>query len=401
MKQLEGPLAGVRVIDLTIARAGPTCVRALGDLGADVIQLWHPHHGDLGGSDALNLHRGKRSILVDLKTEAGREVLLRLSDASDVLVENFRPDVKRRLRIGPDRLRERNPRLIYASLSGYGQDGPYANRPCVDQIAQGMGGLMSVTGPPGDGPWRAGIAISDTAAGTLLTQGVLAALYARERTGEGQWVRTSLLEAMIAFMDFQAARWLIDRDVPSSVGNDHPTVFPMGTFRTGDGWLNLAPALNWEAFARALDAPELLDDPRFSTADGRSSHREALREAIERRLAERPTDAWVERINDAGIPCGPVLRLDEVFADPQVQHLQMAARVQHETAGSIEVIRHPVSLDETPVRVRGAAPLPGADTLDVLRELAYSDAEIEALISTGAAAKRSQASEWGTRGATR
>jgi crotonobetainyl-CoA:carnitine CoA-transferase CaiB-like acyl-CoA transferase len=328
MKQLEGPLAGVRVIDLTIARAGPTCVRALGDLGADVIQLWHPHHGDLGGSDALNLHRGKRSILVDLKTEAGREVLLRLSDASDVLVENFRPDVKRRLRIGPDRLRERNPRLIYASLSGYGQDGPYANRPCVDQIAQGMGGLMSVTGPPGDGPWRAGIAISDTAAGTLLTQGVLAALYARERTGEGQWVRTSLLEAMI-------------------------------------------------------------------------SHREALREAIERRLAERPTDAWVERINDAGIPCGPVLRLDEVFADPQVQHLQMAARVQHETAGSIEVIRHPVSLDETPVRVRGAAPLPGADTLDVLRELAYSDAEIEALISTGAAAKRSQASEWGTRGATR
>ncbi len=392
-----GPLADVRVIDLAIARAGPTCVRALADLGADVIQVWHPHHGDLSGSDSLNLHRNKRSILLDLKVDGGREVLLDLVGGADVLVENFRPGVKQRLDIAYETLAAVNPRLIYASLSGYGQDGPHAERPCLDQIAQGVGGLMSVTGPPGSGPWRAGIAVSDVAAGHLLAQGVLAALYARERSGRGQWVQTSLLEAMIAFMDFQAARWLIDGEVPGQAGNDHPTVAPMGTYRTADGWLNLAPSLGWERFAGAIGAPGLVNDPRFADAASRARNREALRTEIEACLGRRPTADWVESINAAGTPCGPVLSMDEVFADPQVEHLGMAAPVEHPEAGALRVVRHPVGLSETPASVRRAAPAPGGDTRAVLRELGYSQARIEALLEQGATAERSGAGGWGRR----
>jgi crotonobetainyl-CoA:carnitine CoA-transferase CaiB-like acyl-CoA transferase len=394
MQPRDGPLSGLKVVDLTIARAGPTCVRALSDMGADVIQVWHPHHGDLRGSDSHNLHRGKRSILVDLKRERGREVLLRLVRDADVFVENFRAGVKRRLRIDWPALCAVNPRLVYASISGFGQDGPYAERPGVDQIAQGMGGLMSVTGPPGSGPWRAGIAISDTAAGALLAQGVLAALFARERTGRGQWVHTSLLEAMIGFMDFQATRWLIDREVPQQAGNDHPTVFPMGTYRTADGWINLAPALSWERFAQALGAPELVSDPRFASGEARAQHRDALRERLEAQLATAPSSAWVERMNAAGIPCGPVLAMDAVFADPQVRHLRMAQRVEHPIDGPLELVRHPVGFSETPASIRAAAPVPGADTESVLAELGYVAAEVDALVADGAVALESSGRSW-------
>ena len=235
-----GALEGIRVVDLTIARAGPTCVRQLADLGAEVIRVSAPNRLDLPGSDSHNLHRNKRSMVLDLKQEAGRSVLYRLAESADVFVENFRSDVKERLGIDYPTLSGLNPRLIYASLSGFGQDGPYARRPALDQIIQGMSGLMSVTGPPGGGPWRAGIAISDTAAGTFLAQGVLAALFARERTGRGQWVHTSLFEALVNFMDFQAARWLVEAEIPGQAGNDHPTLFPMGLFETLDGSINIA-----------------------------------------------------------------------------------------------------------------------------------------------------------------
>jgi crotonobetainyl-CoA:carnitine CoA-transferase CaiB-like acyl-CoA transferase len=389
-----GPLAGLRVVDLAHARAGPTCVRQLADMGADVIQVGSPERADLSGSDMHNLHRGKRSILLDLKSEGGQRVLRALVARADVLVENFRAPVKHRLGIDYETLRALNPRLVYASVSGFGQDGPYAERPGVDQIAQGMGGLMSVTGPPGSGPWRAGIAISDTASGTLLTQGVLAALLVRERTGRGQWVHTSLLEAMIGFMDFQMTRWLIDRVVPGQAGNHHPTVFPMGTYRAADGWLNLAPSMDWAQFARALDAPELLEDARFASAPERARHRDALGSAIEARLAARPVREWVEILSAAGIPAGPVLRVDEVFADPQVQHLEMTAVVEHAVDGPVELVRHPVQFSETPARVRGAAPVPGAHTREVLEELGYAPAEIEGLIASGAAATRSRARPW-------
>jgi crotonobetainyl-CoA:carnitine CoA-transferase CaiB-like acyl-CoA transferase len=383
-----GALAGVRVVDLTLVRAGPTCVRQLADLGADVIQVANPRRFDLGGSDAHNLHRAKRSIVLDLKQDAGRAALLRLCDRADVLVENFRSNVKQKLDIGPETLMARNPRLVYASISGFGQDGPYGDRPGLDPIVQGMGGLMSVTGPPGGGPWRAGIAISDTAAGTFLTQGILAALYARERTGRGQWVHTSLLESMINFMDFQAMRWLVDGVVPPQAGNDHPTVVPMGTFETRDGHVNVAAVMDWEGFVRAIDGELLFaGEARFADAIARIQNRAALRDVIQSRLIEQPTEYWLERFLAAGLPCGPVLSMDEVFADPQVEHLELTRSVTHATEGELRVLRHPVTMSETPVGVRGAPPLPGADTDAVLREIGYDEDEIEALVASGAATR--------------
>jgi crotonobetainyl-CoA:carnitine CoA-transferase CaiB-like acyl-CoA transferase len=378
----DGPLAGVRVVDLTTARSGPTCVRQLSDLGAEVIQVARPSGGGLGGSDNANLHRNKRSIIVDLQRPEGVEVLLRLVDRADVLVENMRPDVKHRLDIGPDRLLGRNPRLVYASLSGFGQSGPYANRPGVDQIAQGMGGLMSVTGPPGSGPWRTGIAISDTASGTFLTQGVLAALFARERTGRGQWVHTSLLESMINLMDFQACRWLTDGEVPGQQGNDHPVFFPMGMYRSGDGYVNIAGIKSIEEFVTILGAEVLLDDERFASAERRRANRAAFNQACEEYLSKAPTAHWVERFNRAGIPAGPVYGLDEVFADPQVQHLELAETVANQ-GGTAEVLRFPVTLTDTPASVRSGPPLPGTHTLEVLNELGYDGAAIKAMADAG------------------
>ena len=282
---MTGPLDGIRVVDLTRARSGPTCVRQLADLGADVVQVSDPRSGDIAGSDSANLQRNKRSIALDLHHPDGLAAFLALADRADVLVENMRPSVKHRLGIGPAVLLDRNPRLVYASISGFGQTGPYAERGGLDQVAQGMGGVMSVTGPPGTGPWRVGIAISDTASGTFLTQGVLAALFARERTGRGQWVHTSLLEAMVNFMDFQACRWLTDGEVPPQQGNDHPTFFPMGTYKCADGYVNIAGLKGLDAFLGALDLADLLDDPRFATDADRKANRDAFNGACEERLA--------------------------------------------------------------------------------------------------------------------
>jgi crotonobetainyl-CoA:carnitine CoA-transferase CaiB-like acyl-CoA transferase len=389
-----GALAGIRVVDLTLARAGPTCVRQLADMGADVIAVGNPLRADLGGSDAHNLHRNKRSILVDLKSDHGRAVFERLIERADVLVENFRPHVKHRLGIGYETLRGRYPRLVYASISGFGQTGPYGPRPGLDQIAQGMAGLMSVTGPANTGPWRAGIAVSDTASGTFLTQGVLAALLVRERTGLGQWVHTSLLEAMINFMDFQAARWLIDGVTPRQEGNDHPTIFPMGAFDTADGAINIAPMLDWSRFCRAIDAPELASDPRFADARLRNRNREDLREAIHAKLAARGSEDWLEILVAAEIPCGPILALDEVFADPQVAHLRLTRQVRHQRDGDLELLRHPVTFSETPAGVRTAAPVAGSHTREILNEYGYDDKEIQGLLESGAVAVERSSQGW-------
>lgn len=390
-----GPLAGTRVLDLTRARAGPTCVRQLADLGADVVQIGHPRKGDLRGSDYHNLHRNKRSILVDLAHDGGRAAFLRMVEAADVVVENFRAPVKHRLGIDYETLARVNPRLVYASLSGFGQEGPYAARPGLDPVAQGMGGLMSVTGEPGSGPWRAGIAVSDTAAGTFLTQGVLAALLVRERTGRGQWVHTSLLEAMVNFMDFQAERWLIDGEVPEQAGNDHPTLFPMGTYATRDGHLTVAAVMGWDRFLDAIDGRDIEADPRFADAASRARHRAALARAIEAKLRARDTAEWVEILNAAGLPSGPVYRMDEVFADPQVRHLAMTRTVRHATDGDVELLRWPVTLSETPAGVRCAAPVPGADAEALLRELGFGDAEVRALFESGAVVRERTGGGWG------
>ena len=375
----NGPLAGLRVIDLTTARAGPTCTRQLADMGADVVCVDRPGRFVLGDSDRFNLRRNKRSVVLDLADSRGREAFLRLADRADVVVENYRPAVKHRLEIDYDVLSARNPRLVYASLSGFGQEGPYASRPGVDQIAQGLSGLMSVTGPPGSGPWRVGIAVSDTAAGTFLTQGVLAALLARERTGRGQWVHTSLLEAAINFMDFQAVRWLTDGEVPPQEGNNHPTIVPMGTFATSDGHVNVAPVSRLEEFAAALGAPELIDDPRFGDLETRRAHRDELTEIIGARLATATTAEWVERFNAAGCPCGPVLAVDETFANPQVEHLNVFSMVPGPDGDEVAALRLPLTFSATPAAVGDGPVRYGHHTREVLAELGYNPAEIEAL----------------------
>jgi formyl-CoA transferase len=360
------PLDDVRVIDLTVARAGPTCVRQLADWGADVVRVDAPvdPSGFLGDhrktSDYTNLHRNKRSIAIDLKAPEGREVFLRLADSADVLVENMRPPVKHRLGVGFDTVHARNPRLVYASLSGFGQDGPYAQRGGVDQIAQGMGGLMSVTGL-GE-PTRAGIPVADLAAGLYLAIGVLVALHERDRTGTGRFVQTSLLEAMIAMMDFQAARYTIDGEVPAQEGNHHPTQIPMGCFPTADGYVNVAGPGGrlWRRLCDVLDMPQLVSDERFDSAAKRSAHRDELNALIAERLAERTTAEWVGLLNDAGIPAGPVYSMDEVFADAQVRHLAMAS--------SSGVVRNAVQMDGIDT-VRTPTPWAGAHTDEILREL--------------------------------
>ena len=376
--QEEGALSGLCVLDLTLARAGPTCVRQLGDMGADVIRITAPGRSfELGHSDAHNLHRGKRSICVDLKQQAGRAILLKLVEKADILVENFRPAVKDRLRIAYPDLSAINPRLIYASLSGFGQEGPYRDRPGLDQVIQGMSGLMSVTGPPGSGPWRAGIAISDTAAGTFLAQGVLAALYVRERTGRGQWLHTSLLESLVNFMDFQAARWLVDGEVPAQAGNDHPTLFPMGTFKTRDGAINLAVISHWSGFLQALGAPELLEDSRFARPEDRMRNRETLRQALEGHLAKRSTAEWLETLRAADVICGPILSMDEVFEDPQATHLNLTRRVEHPQEGGMSLLRHPVTFSDTPTGLSDGPHPVGSDTRSVLLECGYAPEEID------------------------
>ena len=392
-KESAGPLDGIRVVDLTQARAGPTCVRVLADMGASVIQVVRPgpaqgFEGGLPSFDRENLHRNKRSVAIDLQTEAGRDVFLRLVRDADVVVENFRPDVKHRLGIDYETLSAANERLVYGSISGFGQTGPYASRPGVDQIAQGLGGLMSITGPPGGGPWRVGIAISDLAAGMFLAHGILAALLERERSGKGQWVQTSLLEAMVAMLDFQATRWLIGREVPPQAGNDHPTLFPMGVFETADGPINVAASGGrmWRDFLEVIGRQELADDERFREPASRARHREELREACQEALRQKPSAYWIEALNAAGVPCGPILSIDQVFEDAQVRHLGLAQAIASPHFGSLAIVRPPLTLSRTPASLRRAAPLPGEHTAEVLREIGFEDGEIERLKETGVVA---------------
>jgi formyl-CoA transferase len=379
------PLSGIRVIDLTRARSGPTAVRQLAEFGADVVKVEARDDQDAEQGrhsfDFQNLHRNKRSLTLDLKHPKGIEVLKRLVKRADVLVENYRPDVKRRLGIDYETLSKENPRLVYGSISGFGQSGPYRDRPGYDQIAQGMGGLMSITGLPGQGPVRVGIPVADLTAGMFLAHGILLALLERERSGRGQWVHTSLLEAMVRMLDFQTARWLIGREIPPQAGNDHPTGIPTGVFKTSDGHINIA-ASGQHMFKRLCDTigrPELVSDPRFVTARDRSKNRQACNAELEQALVARPSAEWVDKLNVAGVPCGPIYNVKEVFEDPQVQHLGLAAEVKHRTLGTLRVQNLPVTLSRTPGEVRTATPEAGEHTDEVLEELGYSEAAIEEL----------------------
>jgi formyl-CoA transferase len=337
----------------------------------------HARHG----SDFQNLQRNKRSMTLDLKHPRGREVLLRLVQRSDVLVENYRPDVKRRLGIDYEALSQVNPRLVYGSISGFGQTGPYRDRPGYDQIAQGMGGLMSITGLPGQGPVRVGIPVADLTAGLFLAQGILVALVERERSGRGQWVHTSLLQAMVTMLDFQASRWLIDKEVPPQAGNDHPTGIPTGVFRTADGHINIA-ASGPKMFLRlceALGTPWMLEDPRFATPAARSTHRLALNAELDKVTAEKPSAYWVEALNAAGVPTGPIFSVRETYEDEQVRHLGMAVPVRHPLLGDLTVQAPPATLSRTPGGVRMPAPEAGEHTDAILAELGYASGDIAAL----------------------
>ena len=379
------PLAHIKVLDLTRVRAGPTAVRQLADWGADVIKIEQPGDsgGTLGGArhgpDFQNLHRNKRSLSLNLKSDQGKEIFFRLVTDADVVVENYRPDVKFRLGIDYEKVKAVNPTVVYASISGFGQDGPYGHLPGFDQVAQGMGGLMSITGLPGQGPVRAGIPVADLSAGLYTALGILTALIGRQHSGTGQWVKASLLEAQIAMLDFQAERWLLDEEVAPQAGNNHPTGIPTGVFATSDGHINIAAtgAKIYERFCKAMQRSDWLTDERFSSPQARSKNRDAMNAEIETITVGRSSKAWIETFNDAGVPAGYIYSINEVFDDPQVQHLQMASPVHHPKLGDISLVAQPVKLSEAPFRIRSATPELGEHTDEVLRAIGYSDDDID------------------------
>jgi crotonobetainyl-CoA:carnitine CoA-transferase CaiB-like acyl-CoA transferase len=381
------------VLDLTRVRSGPTCVRQLADWGANVIKVEMPPAVEGGaslggarhGSDFQNLHRNKRSLALNLKEEAGKKVFYKLVAEADVVVENYRPDVKTRLGIDYDVLSAINPRVILASISGFGQDGPYAKRPGFDQVAQGMGGLMSITGLSGQGPVRVGIPIADLTAGLFAAQGVMLALLEREKSGKGQWLHTSLLEAQAFMLDFQSARWLVDGEVPQQAGNNHPTSIPTGVFATADGHMNIAVAGQeiWGRFCRALDHEDWMADPEFADAPARSDNRERLNSLIGEVIVEKTTAAWVEDFNGLGVPCGPIYNIGEMFADEQVKHLGLAQPLTSPVLGEMKFVRQPISLSRTPSSFVVAPPEVGGQTREILEGLGYGPDDIVALHENG------------------
>ena len=394
MERASQALSDVKVVDLTRVRSGPTCVRQLADWGADVIKV-EAREADVANStqsdfsarhdpDFQNLHRNKRAIAIDLKTPAGLDILKKLVAKADVVVENFRPDVKTRLGIDYESLEKINPRLIYASISGFGQDGPYKDRPGVDQIAQGMSGLMSITGEPGRGPMRAGIALSDLSAGLFAAMGILVALHEREHSGRGQFVHTSLLQAQIFMLDFQGARYAMKGEVAQQVGNNHPTGAPTGVFATSDGFVNVAPTPPmWRRFCKAIDREDLAAHPDYATNALRRKNRDALNAIISDLTSGMDTAAVVEKLNAAGVPCGPIYSLDQTFADPQVRHVGVTQSVKSKELGDINLLAQPFHLSRTPSKLQTAAPEYAEHTDAVLKEIGYSAADIAGLRAQG------------------
>jgi len=381
------PLSRFRVVDLTTVRSGPTCTKVLADFGAEVIRVERPGESgrDRAYFDTADLQRNKKSVVMDLQHPKGVEILRALAGRADVVVENYRPDVKHRLGIDYEALSRENPRLIYASISGFGQVGPYRDRPGYDQIVQGMSGLMWLTGTRETAPLRVGIPIGDLLAGYFAALGILAALLERESSGRGQRVETSLLEALVGSLSFQAAKYLNTGEIPPPVGNHHPLTAPMGVYRAKDGHLNLAVGNDemWRRLCAALERPELAHDPRFSQGRQRVEHRQALDEILEEALSRRPVAEWVEILNTAGAACGPLYTVDQVFADPQVAQFNLVHQLEHPVWGLVRVLGLPVSLSRTPARITTPAPRTGQHTREVLEWLGYERNTIDSLLADG------------------
>jgi formyl-CoA transferase len=386
------PLAGITVLDLTLARAGPTCVRHLADWGANIIRIEPPPvagaedvAGKRDGFDFQNLHRNKRMVNLDLKSPEGHAAFMKLVGKADVIVENMRSAVKHRLKVAYDDVKQVNPRIVYGSISGFGQTGPYGKRAGVDQIVQGMGGLMSITGLPGQGPMRVGIPIADLTAGNLLALGIMIALFERHTTGVGRWVTTSLLESMIFMLDFQAARYLKDKEIAKQAGNDHPTSIPTGVFPTSDGFINIAASSSrvWERMCDAIGRPDWKAKPEWKAVQNRSKDRQAINAAIAEETKKQPSDHWIEVFEAAGVPCGPIYDIGQVFADPQVQHLGIAKPMKSAELGTFDVVGSALNLSGVPKDIRAPTAAAGAHTDEVLREVGYSDQEIAALHAKG------------------
>ena len=383
---MKEALQGLKLIDLTRVRAGPSAVRQFADWGADVIKIEIPDsidsNGDLSGrregSDFQNLHRNKRSMTLNLKSKDGLKIFKELIKNADILVENFRPNVKKRLGINYEIMEKINPRLIYASISGFGQSGPYSDLPGFDQVAQGMGGLMSVTGFEGNGPLRVGIPVADLSAGLHCALGILTALYERERSGLGQCVSASLLESQVSMLDFQAARYLVSEEIAGQTGNDHPTMAPMGAFRTADGYINIASTgeAMWRRLCNVLDIKESLDDKDFEDDTARTKNRKKLTNIITQALSINTNNDWIKKLNKASIPCGPINNIQEVFNDPQIMHSSIAQTVIHPELGEIKLVGQAMKLSRTPSKLKTAAPNKGEHTNIILKELGYDSKNI-------------------------
>jgi crotonobetainyl-CoA:carnitine CoA-transferase CaiB-like acyl-CoA transferase len=394
---VPAPLAGVRVLDFTRFLAGPFCTMQLADLGADVVKVERPDAGrefsTREGRDTyffLSSNRAKRSLALDYASGEGREVLLRGLEQVDVLVENFRPGVMDRFGLGPQALTERFGRLIYVSISGFGATGPYRERPGFDQIAQGMSGIMSVTGTPESGPMRSGLAIGDLVGGLVAAQGALAALHARAQTGRGQHVETSLLESLVGLLTWSAGIYFASDAAPGPAGHHHPLASPYGRFRASDGYLNVTAgnARIWERLCRELGREDWLEDERFADPVARVLNREALSDELEGELGKATVSEWVERLNAASVPSGPVYTLAQVFADPQIRARDMLVGLPRPELGAFKTTGHPLKWSETPTRVERRPPLLAEHTDEVLAEFGLTGAERAELYEAGVARQR-------------